>query len=87
MHTTMRVAIFFQLLLASLLPTLGLAAQARHKTPRIETIFQLNENFTWFENAAVTASGDLLVTRADVPELWTIDPISKTGSLLASIPV
>lgn len=57
-----------------------------HAAPEIETVFQLDQNYTWFENMAVQASGNLLVTRTDVPEIWTIDPVSKTGSLLVSVP-
>lgn len=64
----------------------GEPSPAKRVTTEITTIFQLEHNFTWFENLAVRSSGNLLVTRTDVPEIWNVDPVNKTGSLLISIP-
>ncbi|KGO68802.1 hypothetical protein PITC_076840 [Penicillium italicum] len=55
------------------------------------TIFQLEHNGTWFENLAVQSNGNLLSTRIDSPELWSIVPNSNSsrpghGSLLLKFP-
>lgn len=72
--------------LAAVSPALGRSIPTKHSPPDITTIFQLDRDFTWFENIAVRASGKLLVTRTDVPEIWTIDPFTKSGSRLVSVP-
>ena len=40
---------------------------------------------SWFESLAVRPNGLLLTTRGDAPEIWQIDPTTRTGSLLVSI--
>ncbi|KAJ5181153.1 hypothetical protein N7491_000707 [Penicillium cf. griseofulvum] len=55
------------------------------------TVFQLERNGSWFENLAVQSNGNLLVTRIDTPELWSIVPSSNSshpgkGSLLHRFP-
>ncbi|KAK0614576.1 hypothetical protein B0T14DRAFT_436131 [Immersiella caudata] len=39
----------------------------------------------WFENLAVRPNGNILATRGDAPEIWQIDPATRTGSLLVSV--
>lgn len=40
----------------------------------------------WIENLAQRPSGQLLITRFDTPELWSVDPISGHTDLVTSIP-
>lgn len=64
-----------------------LASAAAQTNANITTLFQLETNGTWFENLIVRPNGQILATRIDVPELWTIDPSSpNTGSRLHTIP-
>ncbi|PYH94690.1 hypothetical protein BO71DRAFT_379178 [Aspergillus ellipticus CBS 707.79] len=49
-------------------------------------IYQFHGNNTWAENLAIRPSGDILVTRVDVPELWHIHPTTGTGNLLHRFP-
>jgi hypothetical protein len=54
------------------------------KQPFLSTVHQFPTNGTWIENLAVRTNGHILITRTDVPELWTIDPFTKTASLIHS---
>jgi len=49
-------------------------------------IYQLPNKGTWFENIAVRSNGTILATRVDVPEVWTIDPVARTGAVLLKLP-
>lgn len=40
----------------------------------------------WLEGISVRENGQLVVNRLDVPELWTIDPLSKESKKILSIP-
>ncbi|KAK0638600.1 hypothetical protein B0T16DRAFT_308508, partial [Cercophora newfieldiana] len=40
---------------------------------------------SWFENLAVRPNGAILATRGDAPEIWQIDPSTRTGSRLVSV--
>ena len=40
----------------------------------------------WVECLAVRSNGAILATRLDVPELWTVDPVTKTSSRVTSFP-
>ncbi|KAL2786971.1 hypothetical protein BJX66DRAFT_346478 [Aspergillus keveii] len=51
-----------------------------HTTPSTSTVFQLNQNNTWFENIVVQPNGHLLATRLGVPELWLINPGSNNSA-------
>lgn len=76
------------LLVSTLVPH-ALGAQVTNNNNSVKTVFQLNQNETWFENLVVRPNGQLLATRIDVPELWSIDPSENTknaGSLLYTIP-
>lgn len=41
---------------------------------------------TWLENLAVRASGELLVTRVDVAEVWSVSPLTGRSARLAVLP-
>jgi hypothetical protein len=73
--------------LAALAPALAIALAAQPQaSPSISTVFQLSDSPTWFENLAIRSSGEILATRVDVPELWAVDPFTKSGSRLLSVP-
>ncbi|KAK0741393.1 hypothetical protein B0T18DRAFT_432505 [Schizothecium vesticola] len=40
---------------------------------------------SWFESLAARPSGLLLATRGDAPEIWQLDPLTRTGALLVSV--
>ncbi|KAM5349387.1 hypothetical protein ACJ41O_005892 [Fusarium nematophilum] len=46
----------------------------------------MESNNTWFENLAVRPNGQVVATRIDSPELWLIDPFTKTGRKLVTVP-
>ncbi|KAJ6004302.1 hypothetical protein N7499_000372 [Penicillium canescens] len=81
-------------LLLYLLPAITFAAphqQRGYQSSLASTVFQLEQNGTWFENLAAQRNGSLLATRMDVPELWSINPsknISRKscGSVLFRFP-
>ncbi|KAJ4228175.1 hypothetical protein NW759_004255 [Fusarium solani] len=52
----------------------------------VSKVFQLDKIGTWFENLAVRENGAILATRLDVPELWQVQPTTRTGKKLLSIP-
>lgn len=52
-----------------------------------KTLFQLSSQPTWFENISIRPNGTILATRLDVPEVWAIDPVTSSGSLLFRIPL
>lgn len=70
-----------------LLLSLALTATASPTPPR--PIFTLppppSAPLSWFESLAVRPSGLLLATRGDAPEIWQIDPVTRTGALLVSV--
>lgn len=83
------IVLFLGIVAASVLTLLSLVGVFSDHGPRgstVETVFQLSETGTVFENLVVRDSGEILATRADVPEIWSIDPSTKTGSKLLSIP-
>ncbi|KAJ5616807.1 hypothetical protein N7537_001921 [Penicillium hordei] len=79
------LSLFFQTSLA--IPRYPRGYQSRPAS----TVFQLERNGSWFENLAVQSNGNLLATRIDAPELWSIVPSSNSshlgqGSLLLRFP-
>src|ERR1700753_1191028 len=52
----------------------------------VRPVFQLPNKYSWFENAAVRPDGTILLTRVDVPEVWLIDPVAKSGQSLLKFP-
>lgn len=58
----------------------------RHMETDPFTVFQYSNNGTWIANIADRPNHDLVVTRTDVPEVWTIDVDEGTAQLAATIP-
>lgn len=54
--------------------------------PFLQTVFQFSNIPSWIENVVVRDNGTLLVTRTDVPELWSVNPFSHTASLIYTFP-
>lgn len=52
----------------------------------ISKVFQLETIGTCFENLVIRPNGLILATRVDTPELWSIDPVARTGFSILSIP-
>lgn len=52
--------------------------------PTVCTIFQFPENGSFVDNIVVRPDGTLLLTRIDVPEVWSVDPQTGSGSLAYS---
>ncbi|KAJ5208761.1 hypothetical protein N7449_003140 [Penicillium cf. viridicatum] len=71
-------------------PSPCLVPTINHTLSSTSVIFQLDKNNTWFENIVVQPNGNLLATRLDVPELWSIAPSHNntggSGSLLYTFP-
>lgn len=64
----------------------ALATITPHKassTAYVSTVYQFPEG-AWVENLAVRPNGQLLVTRLDVPELYLVDPIQRSATLVHS---
>ncbi|KAF2170855.1 hypothetical protein M409DRAFT_35870, partial [Zasmidium cellare ATCC 36951] len=47
----------------------------------VKTIYQF-PNETWVENLAIRADGHILATLISSPEVWQIDPVSKSATLV-----
>ncbi|KAJ5326861.1 uncharacterized protein N7506_009963 [Penicillium brevicompactum] len=63
-------------------PTLAMPRLRKSYTPRpVSTVFQLGQNNTWFENLAVRSNGNILATRIDSPELWSIVPSGNSSQI------
>ncbi|CAJ2510823.1 Uu.00g064480.m01.CDS01 [Anthostomella pinea] len=45
-----------------------------------QTFFKFTQSGAWVENLAVRSNGDLLVTRFDAPELWSINTSTKEAT-------
>ncbi|KAJ5824681.1 hypothetical protein N7447_007021 [Penicillium robsamsonii] len=80
----------FQVFLNVLWLSLPLFLQTSLATPRYprgyqsrpaSTVFQLERNGSWFENLAVRSNGNILATRIDTPELWSIVQNSNSSHL------
>lgn len=50
------------------------------------TVFQYRDNGTWIASIANRPNNDLVITRTDVPEVWTINVDEGTAQLAATIP-
>lgn len=51
-----------------------------------QAVTQVAQLGGWIECLAVRSNGALFANRLDVPELWTIDPVSKASSRILSFP-
>jgi hypothetical protein len=54
----------------------------------IKTIFQFPSSlpFSWAENFIIRPNGHFLITRLDVPEVWSLDPYTASASLVYTFP-
>ncbi|KAF4501981.1 hypothetical protein FAGAP_1772 [Fusarium agapanthi] len=52
----------------------------------IKTVFQLDSKPSFFESITIRPSGTLIVTRQDTNEIWEIDPVSRAGKCIATVP-
>lgn len=68
----------------------SLVTTTKNTLPSTSVVFQLDKNNTWFENIIVQPNGNLLATRLDVPELWSIVPgpynTAGSGSSIYTFP-
>ncbi|KAJ5298103.1 hypothetical protein PENANT_c063G07596 [Penicillium antarcticum] len=53
---------------------------------KVETLFQFPENGSWVDNIVLRPDGNLLLTRLDVPEVWSINTTSGNATLAYSFP-
>ncbi|PSR94534.1 hypothetical protein BD289DRAFT_136467 [Coniella lustricola] len=76
--------------LSSFLPLLAVHATPAPSSPGsnadVQLLFSLPGNDTWLENLAYRASTNaILATRLDIPQIWSIDATSGSGTLLANV--
>lgn len=80
---------FYVTLLVSPSPGLTLACSAKEaysESDLVSTVYQFPSIGSWIEGIAVRPNGNILVTRTDAPELWSIDPEAHTASLVYTFP-
>lgn len=51
---------------------------------KVETLFQFPNNGSWVDNIALRPDGSLLLTRLDVPEVWSVDTTTGNATLAHS---
>ncbi|KAJ5884715.1 hypothetical protein N7495_009225 [Penicillium taxi] len=56
------------------------------QSPKVSTIFQFPNLGSWIEGIAVRPNGQLLVTRLDTPEIWSVDPTTQTAYSVHTFP-
>lgn len=56
-----------------------------NRNAAVETIYEF-PNETWTENLVVRGNGKILVTLISAPEVWQIDPESRTVELIYRFP-
>ncbi|KAF4209090.1 hypothetical protein CNMCM8927_007457 [Aspergillus lentulus] len=52
--------------------------------PTVRDIFQFPDNGSFIDNVVVRPDGTLLLSRIDVPEVWSVDPQTGSGALAYS---
>ncbi|GIK06712.1 hypothetical protein Aspvir_002362 [Aspergillus viridinutans] len=52
--------------------------------PTVRDVFQFPDNGSFVDNVVVRPDGTLLLTRIDVPEVWSVDPKTGSGTLAYS---
>ena len=52
----------------------------------VNTLFQFPNNGSWVDNIVLRSNGHLLLTRLDVPEVWSVDTTTGNASLAYSFP-
>jgi hypothetical protein len=53
---------------------------------KVETLFQFPKNGSWVDNLVLRSDGNLLLTRLDVPEVWSVNTTSGNATLAYSFP-
>ena len=53
---------------------------------QVETMFQFPNNGSWVDNIALRSDGSLLLTRLDVPEVWSVNTTSGNATLAYAFP-
>ncbi|KAJ5741182.1 hypothetical protein N7493_001054 [Penicillium malachiteum] len=53
---------------------------------QVSTLFQFPNNGSWVDNLALRRDGSLLLTRLDVPEVWSVDTDTGNATLVHSFP-
>ncbi|KAJ5683614.1 hypothetical protein N7462_006779 [Penicillium macrosclerotiorum] len=51
---------------------------------QVETLFQFPNNGSWVDNIVLRSNGNLLLTRLDVPEVWSVDTTNGNATLVHS---
>lgn len=51
-------------------------------TLAVSTIYQFPNNGSFVDNVSLRKNGNLLLTRIDVPQVWSVDPTARTASLV-----
>lgn len=51
-------------------------------TLALSTLYQFPNNGSFVDNIALRSNGHLLVTRIDVPQIWSVEPTSRTASIV-----
>ena len=51
-------------------------------TLALSTLYQFPNNGSFVDNIAIRSNGHLLVTRIGVPQIWSVEPTSRTASLV-----
>lgn len=51
---------------------------------KLETLYQFPENGSWIDNVVLRQNGNLLLTRLDTPEVWSVDTTSGNATLAHS---
>lgn len=76
------------LLSSAVLPLLALSSNTpgfRGAEVSPFTVYQYPDNGTWIANIASRPNNDLVITRTDVPEVWTVNVDEGTAKLATSI--
>jgi hypothetical protein len=71
------------LFLAISLPQVEAVVSRQSSPPRAASVYS---GGGWIEHIAVRSNGQILLPKTDVPELWGLDPTTKTASKLLSFP-
>lgn len=89
-HTLFMVALAFtpQVLASLPLYHANLETPTRNDEPKVqvETLFQFPNNGSWIDNIALRSDGSLLLTRLDVPEVWSVNTTSGNATLAYAFP-
>jgi len=51
---------------------------------KLETLYQFPENGSWIDNVVLRQNGNLLLTRLDTPEVWSVNTASGNATLAHS---